>query len=289
MQSSTIFLNKSGAIQPRNVRSTKLVTTARAATQVKSASKAIRKAVSVPKGTPADALWLPNTKRPEWLNGDLPGDRGFDPLGLAAPKSYLQYDLDSLDLNKAVNPPGKLVGAIKAESGDATATSLQPYKDAFGLQRFRENELIHGRWAMLAALGVIVSEASTGVAWQDAGKVELDGAQYLGFGLPFSVSQLVWIEAILVGGAEIYRNTELDPERRLYPGGVFDPLGLASDPRRAASLKEAEIKHGRLAMVAFAGFAVQAGFQREGALGSLAKFGASFAPELTETIEKAVQ
>lgn len=69
----------------------------------------------------------------------------FDPLGLSAPKNYLQYDLDSLDLNKAVNAPGKLVGAIKEESGAATATSLQPYKDAFGLQRFRENELIHGR------------------------------------------------------------------------------------------------------------------------------------------------
>jgi light-harvesting complex II chlorophyll a/b binding protein 4 len=52
----------------------------------------------------------------------------------------------------------------------------------------------------------------------DAGKVELDGASYAGFALPFSISQLCWIEAILVGGAEIYRNTELDPERRCYPG-----------------------------------------------------------------------
>ena len=39
--------------------------------------------------------------------------------------------------------------------------------------------------------------------------MELDGARYLGFSLPFSISQLVWIEAILVGGAEIYRNREL--------------------------------------------------------------------------------
>lgn len=52
----------------------------------------------------------------------------------------------------------------------------------------------------------------------DAGKVELDGARYLNFNLPFSISQLVWIEAILVGGAEIYRNRELDPETRIYPG-----------------------------------------------------------------------
>ncbi len=48
--------------------------------------------------------------------------------------------------------------------------------------------------------------------------MELDGAQYLGFNLPFSISQLVWIEAILVGGAEIYRNRELEPQARIYPG-----------------------------------------------------------------------
>ena len=52
----------------------------------------------------------------------------------------------------------------------------------------------------------------------DAGKVELDGAQYLGFSIPLTISQLVWIEAILVGGAEVYRNRERDPETRLYPG-----------------------------------------------------------------------
>lgn len=38
------------------------------------------------------------------------------------------------------------------------------------------------------------------------------------------------------------------------PGGAFDPLGLASDSSpRTAKLREAEIKHGRLAMVAFLG------------------------------------
>ena len=66
--------------------------------------------------------------------------------------------------------------------------------------------------------------------------------------------QLTIIEALLVGGAEIYRNTELDLEKRIYPGGVFDPLGLtAASAERTFNLKTAEIKHGRLAMVAFLG------------------------------------
>jgi light-harvesting complex II chlorophyll a/b binding protein 4 len=88
----------------------------------------------------------------------------------------------------------------------------------------------------------------------------------------------VWIEAILVGGAELYRNSELDPERRCYPGGYFDPLNLAGgdDAEKVFRLKTAEIKHGRLAMVAFAGYGVQALSTGEGALGSLAKFGETF-------------
>ena len=89
----------------------------------------------------------------------------------------------------------------------------------------------------------------------EAGKRILEeGGTYFGFQLPFSLTQLVWIEVILVGGAELYRNTELDPEKRCYPGNLFDPLNFASgDPERVFRLKEAEIKHGRLAMVAFLG------------------------------------
>ena len=37
--------------------------------------------------------------------------------------------------------------------------------EVFGLQRFRECELIHGRWAMLATLGALVQEGVTGDSW----------------------------------------------------------------------------------------------------------------------------
>merc|ERR1712164_9926 len=52
-----------------------------------------------------DALWLPNTTRPAWLDGSLPGDRGFDPLGLSKPVEYLQFDQ-----NQAVNKSGTVIG-----------------------------------------------------------------------------------------------------------------------------------------------------------------------------------
>jgi len=103
-----------------------------------------------------------------------------------------------------------------------------------------------------------------------AGKVELDGARYLNFNLPFTISQLTLLEVLLVGGAEIYRNTETDLEKRLYPGGAFDPLGFSDkSPEQTQRLREAEIKHGRLAMVAAFGCGVQAYTTGEGLIDNL--------------------
>lgn len=130
--------------------------------------KSLRKKVKAP--TSDRPLWYPGAKAPEWLDGSLVGDYGFDPFGLGKPAEYLQYDLDSLDQNLAKNSAGDVIGT-RTESADVKSTPFQPYSEVFGLQRFRECELIHGRWAMLAILGALSVEWLTGVTWQDAGKV----------------------------------------------------------------------------------------------------------------------
>ncbi|KAJ0791736.1 putative chlorophyll A-B binding protein [Helianthus annuus] len=225
------------------------------------------KKVSKPKPVTSDRpLWYPGAKAPDHLDGSLVGDYGFDPFGLGKPAEYLQFDLDSLDQNLAKNVAGDVIGT-RFESSDVKPTPFQPYTEVFGLQRFRECELIHGRWAMLAVLGALTVESVTGVTWQDAGKVELiDGSSYLGQPLPFSITTLIWIEVLVIGYIEFQRNAELDPEKRIYPGGPFDPLKLAEDPEKKERLQLAEIKHARLAMVAFLAFAVQAAATGKGPL-----------------------
>jgi light-harvesting complex I chlorophyll a/b binding protein 1 len=129
------------------------------------------------------------------------------------------------------------------------------------LERFKESELIYARWAMLAVPGVLIPEALGYGNWVSAQKwAATPGGQatYLGNPVPWGTLPIILaVEFVAVAFAESQRNGEPDPEKRKYPGGPFDPLGF-SKGANIEELKLKEIKNGRLALVAFLGFVIQA-------------------------------
>lgn len=187
---------------------------------------------------------------PTYLTGELPGDYGFDIVGLS--------------------------------------------KDPEALQRYFNFEVLHARWAMLGALGALIPEVLDMVGafhfvepvWWRVGysKLKGDTLDYLGIpGFHFAGSQGVIIIAIcqvlLMVGPEYARYCGIEALEPLgiylpgdinYPGGVlFDPLNLSKDPVAFEELKIKEIKNGRLAMVAWLGFYLQAALTGKGPIQNL--------------------
>ena len=148
------------------------------------------------------------------------------------------------------------------------------------IMKLRERELIHGRWAMLAAIGVLVPESTArlslfgtpGQHWWNT-HIEWTGTNsgipeltYLGENIPWGVFWLPIIHLPLFFVAEMLRTGRLEVEAfkdldRLYPGGkLFDPLGIGGgvSDEELKILKTIEIQHCRLAMIASFGFIVEA-------------------------------
>uniref|UniRef100_K3XYY2 Chlorophyll a-b binding protein, chloroplastic n=1 Tax=Setaria italica TaxID=4555 RepID=K3XYY2_SETIT len=114
-------------------------------------------------------------------------------------------------------------------------------------ERFKESEVYHCRWAMLAVPGILVPEALGLGNWvkaQEWAAVPGGQATYLGNPVPWgTLPTILVIEFVAIAFAEHQRTMEKDPEKKKYPGGAFDPLGFSKDPVKFEEYKLKEIKN----------------------------------------------
>jgi hypothetical protein len=189
---------------------------------------------------------VPFLQQPPTLTGELAGDFGFDPLSLAQNKE--------------------------------------------NLWEYREAEIKHARLAMLAAAGWPLSELlDRNIAEFFDVAPALDNADrapsLLNGGMD-KVSPIWWGFCLgLTAAIDMYGvgRARQSPED-YFPGNLnFDPLGLyPRDDEGRNRMQLAEIKHGRVAMLAVTGFAVQEAISRVGVVDETPFF---FQP-ITETISQ---
>jgi len=171
---------------------------------------------------------LPFMERPAALTGALAGDVGFDPLGFA--------------------------------------------KSEADLMNYREAEVKHARLAMLAAAGWPLSEVFDK---KIAGAFGLSPVLDAGDRVPSllngglgKISPVYWIACIGLSAAiDLYGMKRKSAGGSEYiPGDLgFDPLGAyPADEEGKKWMQLAEIKNGRLAMIAITAFAVQEAVSKVG-------------------------
>jgi light-harvesting complex I chlorophyll a/b binding protein 3 len=193
-----------------------------------------------------DTLFFASEQSLSYLDGSLPADYGFDPLGLSDPEG----------------------------AGGFVDPKWLTY-----------SEVIHARWAMLGAAGIIAPEILSNVGvipqspeevlWWRSGLIPPLGTYKSYWMDPFS---LFWIEVILVQFAELkrwqdYRHPGSQGEQYFlgleqalkgsgdarYPGGqFFNVFNLGKTEAEMQNLKTKELKNGRLAMLAVFGYGAQA-------------------------------
>mmetsp|Transcript_64601 Transcript_64601/g.76488 ORF Transcript_64601/g.76488 Transcript_64601/m.76488 type:complete len:234 (+) Transcript_64601:705-1406(+) len=165
---------------------------------------------------------LPFLPRPKHLDGSLAGDVGFDPFGFGS-------------------------------------------KDEGTLVYMREAEIKHSRLAMLAAVGwplaelfdkTIANSLNLPVALTKSGA----SPSLLNGGLEKIEPEYWVVVASIAGLAELSSQEAQEEKGKDYTPGdcLFDPLDLfPKDKAGQLEMQTKEIKHGRVAMMAILGFAIQ--------------------------------
>ena len=162
---------------------------------------------------------MPFMERPVALTGELAGDVGFDPLGFA--------------------------------------------KTEYDLRNYREAEIKHARLAMLAAAGWPLSELFDKPLAKTFGlQPALDAADrapsILNGGLG-KISPIYWVAVLAMAGAiDVFGIKQSGKDGYVAGDLGFDPLGVyPKDAEGQKWMQTAELKNGRLAMIAITAFAAQ--------------------------------
>lgn len=177
------------------------------------------------------SLALPMDKRPKNLDGTRPGDVGFDPVGFTN------------------NPPNG-IGAMKGISG---------------LKWYQEAEIVHGRVAMLAVVGMLWPGWIGHLPGNLEYGVPVDAYAELN---PFKALSVVpaaglYHVALTIFAIELWRIKNVikgdKPAGYLALGqkGTFNPFGFNYSEEEYFEKEVQEIKHGRLAMIASIGQLLQ--------------------------------
>lgn len=135
------------------------------------------------------------------------------------------------------------------------------------LAQYREAELKHGRLAMLAALGWPAAEKLEPIIAKLTGStdelLETGGRapSLLNGGLEEAQIPYFVLGTFAIAGVADWKGTQIQKEMKLEPGNVgFDPLSLfPADKEGKEKYKLAELKHGRIAMIAITLYALEEG------------------------------
>jgi light-harvesting complex I chlorophyll a/b binding protein 2 len=173
---------------------------------------------------PDRPLWFPGSVPPPWLDGSLPGDFGFDPLGLGSDPESLRWNVQA----ELVHSRWAMLGAA-----------------GIFIPEF------------LTKIGILNTPS-----WYTAGEQEYftDTTTLFIVELIFIgwAEGRRWADILSPGSVNtdpIFPNNKLTGTDVGYPGGLwFDPLGWGSgSPQKLKELRTKEIKNGRLAMLAVMG------------------------------------
>ncbi|XP_047320072.1 chlorophyll a-b binding protein, chloroplastic [Impatiens glandulifera] len=189
---------------------------------------------------PDRPLWFPGSTPPEWLDGSLPGDFGFDPLGLGSDPETLRW----MHQAEIVHSRWAMLGAA-----------------GIFIPEF------------LTKIGILNTPS-----WYTAGEQEYftDKTTLFIVELIFIgwAEGRRWADIIKPGSVNtdpIFPTNKLTGTDVGYPGGLwFDPLGWGSgSPKKIKELRTKEIKNGRLAMLAVMGAWFQAIYTGTGPIDNL--------------------